>query len=213
MDDLQPTDVANMTGAQIDTNGVLISASEDGGADVAIAFRARRPDNNYRYIWLYKVRFGVPPISMQTKGDSITFSTPQLTGTVLRRNKPDENNNHPWKAEVVEGGAGVSASTITAWFTEVYEGVFGEGESTSTNTSSGTTIPPGTTITPGSDVNTGSSTAGTDTTGSSGSSTTGTDTTGSTPTDNTSSTPDTSSTGTTGTTTDNTTDSTTGGED
>jgi hypothetical protein len=28
---------------------------------------------------------------------------------------------HPWKAEVTESGAGVSSSTVTGWFTEVYE--------------------------------------------------------------------------------------------
>lgn len=42
----------------------------------------------------------------------------------MRRNKLDGMGKHPWKAEVTEGDAGVSSSTITGWFTEVYEPVY-----------------------------------------------------------------------------------------
>ena len=31
---------------------------------------------------------------------------------------------HPRKAEVTEGDAGVASSTITGWFTQVYEPVY-----------------------------------------------------------------------------------------
>ena len=42
-------------------------------------------------------------------------------GTIMRRNKPIGNDKHPWKAEVTEGDAGVSESTVTNWFKAVYE--------------------------------------------------------------------------------------------
>lgn len=58
---------------------------------------------------------------MATKGDSITFSTPTIEGTILRRNKVDGQNKHPWKAEVTEGDAAVAADIITNWYQEVYE--------------------------------------------------------------------------------------------
>jgi hypothetical protein len=61
------------------------------------------------------------PIS---KGDSITFSTPTIEGTVLRRNKLDGQGRHPWKAEVNEGDEGVTQSIITEWYNEVYEPTF-----------------------------------------------------------------------------------------
>jgi len=51
----------------------------------------------------------------------ITFSTPTIEGTVLRRNKADTRGKHPWKAEVTEGETGVTASTITNWYSAVYE--------------------------------------------------------------------------------------------
>lgn len=58
-----------------------------------------------------------------TKGDSITFSTPTIEGTVLTRNKVDAGGRHPWKAEVTEGENSVSNETITNWYNDVYEPV------------------------------------------------------------------------------------------
>lgn len=135
VDDIGITAAQDLTGAVVDDNGVLISASENEGAPVAIGFRALKPDNRYRYFWLYRVKFGVPSTNLQTKGDSITFSTPTIEGTVMRRNKLDGQSKHPWKAEVTEGDAGVSADTISNWYAQVYEPVYdtqgaGDGEST-----------------------------------------------------------------------------------
>lgn len=117
-----------LTGAVIDGNKVLISSSEDGGSPVAIGFRAKKSVGKYRYYWLYRVKFGIPAANLTTKGDSIEFSTPTIEGTVLRRNKPDSNGRHPWKAEVNEDDSGVSADTIKKWYTEVYEPVYEELE-------------------------------------------------------------------------------------
>ncbi|MGF7146293.1 phi13 family phage major tail protein [Anaerotaenia torta] len=124
VDDIGPTVAADLTGASTDDNGVLISASENVGTPVAVGFRAQKANGTYRYFWLYRVKFALPATNLQTKADSITFSTPTIEGTVMRRNKLDGQGKHPWKAEVTEGDAGVSAATITGWFTEVYEPVF-----------------------------------------------------------------------------------------
>ena len=94
IDDIGSAAASDLTGATIDKNKVLISASEDGGDPVAVGFLA-------------------------TKGDSITFSTPTIEGTILRRNKADAGGKHPWKAEALEGD--VTAATITNWYKEVYE--------------------------------------------------------------------------------------------
>ena len=124
VDDLGAEAASVLTGSTIDSNHVVISASEDGGSPVAIGFRAKKANGNYRYFWLYRVKFGIPATNLATKGDGITFSTPTIEGTVLRRNKVDGKGNHPWKAEVSEDDAGVSASTISGWYTNVYEPSF-----------------------------------------------------------------------------------------
>ena len=132
VDDIGSATAAALTGVVVDSNGVVISTSEDGGSPVAIGFRAKKANGKYRYFWLYRVKFGIPATNLATKGDSITFSTPTIEGTVLRRNKADSKGKHPWKAEVTEGDTGVSASTISGWYSSVYEPTY----PTTTTTSS-----------------------------------------------------------------------------
>lgn len=126
VDDIGVTAAQALTGATVDANNVLVSTSEDGGSPVAIGFRAKKSNGKYRYFWLYRVIFGVPATNLATKGDSITFSTPTIEGTVIRRNKEDAQGNHPWKAEANEDDSGVPASVITGWYTNVYEPSFTE---------------------------------------------------------------------------------------
>lgn len=121
IDDIGVTAAQDLTGAKIDNNHVVVSTSDDSCEPVAIGFRAKKSNGKYRYYWLYRVKFGIPGASLQTKGDSITFSTPTIEGTVMRRNKVDVLNNHPWKSEVNEDDSSVSNSTISSWFSEVYE--------------------------------------------------------------------------------------------
>ena len=124
VDDIGSATASALTGATIDSNKVIISSSEDGGQPVAVGFRAKKSNGKYRYFWLYRVKFGIPATNLTTKGESIEFSTPTIEGTVMRRNKLDGNGKHPWKAEVTEGETGVSAETVTGWYTSVYEPIY-----------------------------------------------------------------------------------------
>ena len=121
VDDVGASVASDLTGATIDANGVVVSTSEDGGDPVAVGFRAKKSNGKYKYYWLYRVKFGIPATNLATKGDSITFSTPTIEGTILRRNKVDGQGKHPWKAEVSEDDSGVSPTVITGWYDEVYE--------------------------------------------------------------------------------------------
>ena len=121
VDDIGPSVASDLSGVTIDKNNVIIASSEDVTAPVAIGFRAKKSNGKYKYFWLYRVKFGIPASSLATKGDSITFSTPTIEGTIMRRNKPDGKNNHPWKAEVTESDTGVETSVITNWYSKVYE--------------------------------------------------------------------------------------------
>lgn len=123
IDDIGSAVASDLTGSTIDSNGVIVSASEDGGDPVAVGFRAKKSNGKYRYYWLYKVKFGIPATNLATKGDSITFSTPTIEGTIMRRNKPDAFGTHPWKAEVTEGADGVKQTVIDNWYKQVYEPV------------------------------------------------------------------------------------------
>lgn len=121
VDDIGGEAASTLTGAVIDDNGVVVSAGEDGGKPVAVGFRAKKSNGKYRYFWLYRVKFGIPATNLATKGDSISFSTPTIEGTVLCRNKPDTKGRHPWKAEATEGDKKVGEETIKNWYESVYE--------------------------------------------------------------------------------------------
>lgn len=128
IDDIGVQAAQDLTGSTLDSNGVLISTGEDEQKPVAIGFRAKSASGHYRYFWIYRVFFGIPSTSLKTRGDSIEFSTPSIEGTILRRNKLDTQNKHPWKAEVTEGATGVATSVITNWFTTVYEPTYSTGD-------------------------------------------------------------------------------------
>ncbi len=112
---------AKLTGATVDNNNVLVSTTDDASHPVAVGFRAKKANGKYRYFWLYRVTFGVPSTSLATKGDSISFATPSIEGTVVRRNKPDGRGFYPWKAEVNEDDADTQGTTINSWYQSVYE--------------------------------------------------------------------------------------------
>ena len=119
IDDLGNDKAAALVGATVDANGVLVSTGEDVSRYVAIGFRAKKSNGKYKYFWLYRVLFGIPATGLATKGDSITFSTPTIEGTIIQRNKLDANNKHLWKAEVTETDS--NTAIIDAWYTAVYE--------------------------------------------------------------------------------------------
>lgn len=121
VDDIGAGAASDLTGAVIDSNGVVISTGEDSGTPVAVGFRAKKSNGKYKYFWLYRVKFGIPATALATKGDSITFSTPTIEGTILRRNKADGKGRHPWRAEATEGDTAVTADTIANWYKQVYE--------------------------------------------------------------------------------------------
>ena len=106
--DIAPADLANILGATVDKNGVVIQTAEDSPKPVALGFRAKKSNGKYRYFWLY------------TKGDSIEFQTPTTEGTIMARKKADDNGTHPSKTEVTEGDTGATGA-IATWYTSVYE--------------------------------------------------------------------------------------------
>ena len=124
INDIGTAVAGDLVGAVIDDNGVVISQGEGMPSPVAVGFRAKKSNGKYRYFWIYRVIFGIPATNLATKGDSISFNTPTVEGTILRRNKLDGQGKHPWKAEVNEDDASVLPATITGWYTAVYEPTF-----------------------------------------------------------------------------------------
>jgi len=108
--DLEPEVLADLLGQEVDENHV-VWAGDDEPPYVAIGFRARKTGGRYKYVWLQKVQFKVPAEKYQTKGESITFNTPEIEGTFTRTIGTDK-----WKAEYV--GLPTDAAA-TDWFKSV----------------------------------------------------------------------------------------------
>lgn len=114
VNDLLPTDLAALLGQTQDGDGVLYAGENDEPPYFAIGFRAKKGGGQFKYIWLYKVKFAIPNEKYQTKGDSIEFTTPEIVGTFIKR------SDGLWKAEHVALPADAVAA---AWFTAVREPV------------------------------------------------------------------------------------------
>lgn len=112
VNDLSPVDLAALLGQTQDGDKVVYAGEDDEPPFYAIGFRAKKTGGQYKYLWLYKVKFAIPNEKYQTKGDKLEFSTPEITGQFIKR--PDGL----WKAEHV---AVPTETAAAAWFTEVRE--------------------------------------------------------------------------------------------
>jgi phi13 family phage major tail protein len=112
LNDLLQTETAVLLGQKQDADGVLYSSGEDDPPYTAIGFRAKKPGGTFKYIWLYKGKFGIPNEKYETKGSGINFNTPEMEGKFIKR--PDGL----WKADHVA----VPEDPIAAdWFKSVRE--------------------------------------------------------------------------------------------
>ena len=109
---LMPADLAAILGQTQDADGVVYAGEDDEPPYMAIGFRAKKANGMYKYIWLYKVKFAIPSENYNTKGDSIEFTTPEITGQFIKR--PDGK----WKAEHV---AVPTEAAAASWFSAVRE--------------------------------------------------------------------------------------------
>ena len=91
------------------SDGVLKRKAGDVPPWVAIGFRTLKSNGKYRYYWLNKGKFALPEEDLQTKGDSIEFQTPTISGSFVKRNCDDE-----WQRVGDEDVAGFEPSS---WFT------------------------------------------------------------------------------------------------
>lgn len=109
MSDLPLATQAELLGHTIE-GGVLKKKGGDVPPWVAIGFRTLKSNGSYRYYWLNKGKFATPEEDLKTKGDSIEFQTPTITGSFVKRDSDDE-----WQRQA-DSDDTESATAITNWF-------------------------------------------------------------------------------------------------
>ena len=80
---------------------------------MAVGFRAKKKNGEFRYVWLLKAKFKIPSEKYETKGESIKFNTPDIEADFTARKKDGR-----WKADFVGTEESDAAKT---WFTAVPE--------------------------------------------------------------------------------------------
>ncbi|MEK4141147.1 major tail protein [Paenibacillus sp. FSL M7-0547] len=111
VDDLSLPTQADLLGKTL-VNGVLIDSADDIAPDVAIGFRSLKSNGKYRFVWLLKGKFSLPEESYETKGDTPTFQTPEISGNFVIRDYDGR-----WRLTGDEDVAGFTAAET--WFDAV----------------------------------------------------------------------------------------------
>lgn len=93
-------------------DGILKKKGSDTPPWVAIGFRTLKSNGTYRYMWLNKGKFALPEEDYQTKGDSVEFKTPTISGSFVKRDSDDE-----WERTSDEDTTEFKPEYITSWFT------------------------------------------------------------------------------------------------
>lgn|GEM_PF-313183 len=158
--DMPLEDLAALLGHTIDSTTKELSAkASDAAPYVGLAFEANKHNNKVRYVKLLKGKFSPTQETMQTKGESVEYTTPKLEGRFVARTFDGQ-----WK-RIADSDNSESSTIITNWYTAMEAvttpAVAGSNTYTvSTNFVSSDTVAFGTeTLTAGTDFNVGADAA------------------------------------------------------
>lgn len=109
VNNLLPDVESKLLGKKLDAKGGIVTTGDDIAPAFALAWRAQQSDGKFEYRVIYKVKFAPSDENYQTKGDSVEFQTPTITGKVSQR--ADGKIDY----KIVEGAE--NADVIGGWFT------------------------------------------------------------------------------------------------
>ncbi|WP_067924878.1 major tail protein [Alicyclobacillus shizuokensis] len=112
--------VADLLGATVGSDGVLIQKSTDNAPYVAIGFRSKKSNGKYRYVWLLKGKFAPLQEDYKTQEDSPSFQTEKISGTFIRR-----DYDNAWQVRGDEDDPTFTGGPT--WFNAVYQPPTGSG--------------------------------------------------------------------------------------
>jgi phi13 family phage major tail protein len=112
--DIPSTAQADVLGHTIDAKGIVVSKGGDTPPWIAVGFRALKSNGEYRYVWLLKGKFSEPEAKHETRGDSVNFQPPTMTGSFVKREFDDQ-----WRRQVESDEPLFLQADQDAWFTAV----------------------------------------------------------------------------------------------
>ena len=112
--DLTLEDQAALLGHTVNSTTKQMEAkASDTAPYVAHLFEAKKHNGNTRYVKLLKGKFAPTQETMQTKGESVTYTTPRLEGRFVAR-----EYDGAWK-RVADSDNTESATLIAGWYSAV----------------------------------------------------------------------------------------------
>lgn len=108
--ELSLEDQVTLFGQKLSSDGVVIRSGSDVQPYIALGGRCLQSDGTYRYFWLLKGKLSLSSTENKTKGESIEYNTPTLSGSFITA------QNGQW---LIEANSKKSASAIANWFQAV----------------------------------------------------------------------------------------------
>jgi phi13 family phage major tail protein len=94
------------------SGGVLLKKSTDTPPWLAIGFKGKKSNGNYRYVWLVKGKFREHDDNYETQKDSVNYQPPTINGNFVAR-----EYDKVWKKVADEDATGYTDAGDT-WFTD-----------------------------------------------------------------------------------------------
>lgn len=114
---------AAILGSTLDGKGGMIHKSSDSPPYLAMSFKSKKADGNYRYVQLYKGKGVQPQENYQTKTGTTNYNTPTMDFVFIRRifddqdyykaDEPDFPDGATFFDNVYESNADVTPPTVT----------------------------------------------------------------------------------------------------
>jgi len=103
---------AILLGHTVDTKKVIIKKSSDTAPYLAIGFKSVKSNGKYRFVWLYKGKFGLPEQSFKTKEENVEFQSATIVAVFVKRVKDSK-----WMSVGDEDASGFNKAAT--WFNAV----------------------------------------------------------------------------------------------
>jgi len=114
---LDPEVEAEILGKTVHPSGLISDNANDRPPYIAIGGRAENARGGYDYFWIYRVQLTPAEQNMETKQETPTFQTIQLTGEALPRLHDGEEKVKAWDQD-----PNITDKTIfDDWFNEVID--------------------------------------------------------------------------------------------
>lgn len=117
VDDMEDSAEEDLFGATKEENGDIVNKSTDTPPWIQQAFvltRIKAGVTKYRGYALTKVKYGTPSDSQSTKGETITFGTTTVTGTITKDENDVWRRRSKWMDKIEDARAWVDTFMTTA---------------------------------------------------------------------------------------------------